>query len=243
MIHLLGPTGSLIMNIREPTISKRLALDILLRNHLSDSLSLECPLTGWIETNMITVCSYCRVYLRGEADPNGLVSHGICPSCSVWVREQFLGLKIDQYLTRLEVPAVIVNSEGRVLVANEQAKHMLDKNENHYGFLGGEFMECQFARLPEGCGNTTHCSSCTIRGAVNMAMGGVEQDKVPAYLNKVDTTIYMNISAKKVEDNLVILTIDEVTRVESVPTQWGDVKKRPVLVDSGLNSETAKFYK
>ena len=55
------------------------------------------------------------------------------------------------------------------------------------GLLGGEFMECKWARLPEGCGQTVHCAACAIRRTVmdTMATGQAHED-VPAVLNRSD---------------------------------------------------------
>jgi len=38
------------------------------------------------------------------------------------------------------------------------------------GLLGGDAMECAYARWPGGCGKTEHCETCTIRNAVTATM-------------------------------------------------------------------------
>jgi PAS domain-containing protein len=61
-----------------------------------------------------------------------------------------------------------VEALGRLLGANQSAADMLGKSrEELVGLLGGEAMECVYARLPGGCGGTVHCQTCMIRRTVS----------------------------------------------------------------------------
>ena len=162
---------------------------------------------------MVTVCSYCRKHLRGEVDPNGLISHGICSECNQNLVEQAQLQSLDDFLKNHALPVVIVNSDRRVRAANELARNLVQKGEESYGVLGGEFLECIHAKLPEGCGNTIHCSGCTIRRAVQQATKGENQIGVPAYLNQSDQTVHMLISAQLNKHRFVIVTINKVVKV------------------------------
>jgi len=109
----------------------------------------------------------------------------------------------------------MINPDGKVVLANDKALSILDKELDQVrGFKGGNVMECVYARLPEGCGNTIHCAACTIRvNVVKTFRTGICLKEVPAYLNthgqdgiqKLDFLI----STEKV-DNAVLLRIDEI---------------------------------
>ena len=110
---------------------------------------------------------------------------------------------------------VLVNREGIVVSVNNQAKTMLCKDLAEIkGYKGGEVFECAYARLPEGCGNTTHCSGCTIRRTVMETYGtGKSFLRVPATLNQnspedpKETNLL--ISTERIAE-LVLLRIDKI---------------------------------
>jgi hypothetical protein len=82
------------------------------------------------------------------------------------------------------------------------------------GHKGGDVFECAYARLPEGCGNTIHCSGCTIRRTVmETHKTGKSSLRVPATLNRNDPEdpdkITLLISTEKIAD-VVLLRIDAV---------------------------------
>ncbi len=117
---------------------------------------------------MFVVCSFCQEDM-GEKEPfeNVKTTHGICPDCYTRLLHQAEGMSFDEYLEQFEVPVLVVNSEGRIAAANGSALSMLQKPpERVVGFLGGEAMECKYSRLPEGCGQTEHCETCSIRRLV-----------------------------------------------------------------------------
>lgn len=161
---------------------------------------------------MRIVCSYCHQEL-GEKEPldDHAVSHGMCAECERYFARQWSGLKLGEYLDDIEFPALAVNRDRRVLAANRRMAELLGKSDREqFGLLGGEAMECQYARLPEGCGQTIHCQTCTIRRAVLDAMEtGLPQLRVPAYLNQVDRHIKMLISTYK-HDRFVRIVIEEM---------------------------------
>ena len=75
-------------------------------------------------------------------------------------------------------------------------------------------MECAYAKLPEGCGNTKHCVACTIRNNVMATFEtGRSLRQVPAFLNRIERygvhQIRFLISTERVEE-VVLLRIDEV---------------------------------
>jgi PAS domain-containing protein len=126
-----------------------------------------------------------------------------------------MGLPLREYLDGLTAPIVVVDGDGRVTTANRQARTFLRKDLPEIeGYRGGEVFECEHARLPEGCGQTVHCSGCTIRMAVmDTLRTGVSRLRAPACLdchtgNGVQRVEFL-ISTEKAGD-VVLLRIDEV---------------------------------
>lgn len=113
-------------------------------------------------------CSYCARHL-GQKEPydDARKTHGICHECRDYFLWQEQGLSFDEYLGAFAVPVLIVDGNGRIAAINGSAAAMLGRaGDRVRGLLGGEAMECAYARLPQGCGNTVHCLTCTIRKAV-----------------------------------------------------------------------------
>jgi len=121
---------------------------------------------------MKVVCSYCSRHL-GEKAPRDdqRISHGMCDECRAYFERQIDGLPLDRYLDGFEAPVMIVDGDGRLVASNEMAATMCGKSQKELiGLLGGEAMECGYARLPGGCGRTVHCETCTIRNAVTATL-------------------------------------------------------------------------
>jgi hypothetical protein len=142
------------------------------------------------------------------------VSHGICKACKDYF---FSGEShtLDKFLNQLEAPVLMVNRQGEVELANDRALQFLGKDlESVRGGKGGDVMECAYAKLPEGCGNTKHCVACTIRNNVMATFEtGKSLERVPAFLNRLNRhTVYkirFLISTERLGD-VVLLRIDEV---------------------------------
>ncbi len=161
---------------------------------------------------MKIICSYCRLDL-GEKEPfeDKSLSHSICPKCMDYQQIMMEGLSIEQYLDILEVPVVIINDESRVVGINNLAEKLIGKSHNETsGLLGGEAMNCVFAMLPEGCGNTVHCNTCTIRRAVMSVMeSGIPKRHIPVNLSQESQELNMIISAEKI-DGIIRMRIEKV---------------------------------
>lgn len=138
---------------------------------------------------MKQICAWCMQDITEESGPaDGKVSHGICLQClDYFYPGRGKPPTFDLFLERLAVPVLVVDDEVRVVFANEKACALLGKqSEELTGRLGGDAVECAYARLPGGCGKTVHCKSCTIRRAVlDTAATGRMHQAVPAYLDSV----------------------------------------------------------
>ena len=160
---------------------------------------------------MIKICSYCEKYMEGEPDESGRVTHGMCPECFRYFDRQLEGMDFSGYLDQFQQPIAAIDAEGRILHLNASLSQMLGKNKETYlGMRGGEVMECMFARLPQGCGNTEHCPPCTIRRTIMHTMTtGEPQRTTPATLSRPSRKLDLQISTRK-EGDVVYLQIDDL---------------------------------
>jgi transcriptional regulator with PAS, ATPase and Fis domain len=165
---------------------------------------------------MKSVCAWCQKVLGtrpSEIHPDDIITHGICVEC----HEKLLGpQKIDwaEFLDSLEIPIVVIDATGKATGANRQARKLLHKElPEIVGFQGGDVFECAYAKLPQGCGNTIHCSGCTIRNTVmDTFESGKSHLEVPAPLIQgtpdKNQELQFLVSTEKVGD-VVLLRIDE----------------------------------
>jgi ferredoxin len=166
---------------------------------------------------MRIVCSYCQKDM-GEKEPldDQRISHSICVDCQKYFEAQRSGMPLDEYLGSFDFPVMIINDDRRVVGINKAAEKLTGRtSEKSTGLLGGEAMECSYARLPGGCGQTIHCETCTIRKIVMGVMESGESKKhAPVTLRRDAGEVTMLISAEKI-DGMVRLSIEKVLTGES----------------------------
>lgn len=163
---------------------------------------------------MKTVCGWCGKTISDDGNgTDELVSHGMCDACMALQAGNKQSVR--DLLNTMDLPVLAVDSEGIIVVANRQAQKILGKGlEAIEGMPGGDAVECVYARLPQGCGNTEHCKACTIRRTVmETHQTGKEHFHVPAYQN-INTpqgpkTKFFLISTIKV-DQYVMLRIESM---------------------------------
>ena len=111
----------------------------------------------------------------------------MCPSCYRDFVARFDAESLQTMLDGFDVPVIVVEEDMRVVASNRAAQSLFGRpTPEVVGLLGGEALECAYARLPAGCGRTQHCSSCAIRGAVNRTIAsGVPQQRVAAEVTAV----------------------------------------------------------
>ncbi len=136
---------------------------------------------------MHVICAYCHKAME-EKPPfdNRSTSHSICSECLEYYRDQWLGVDLNGYLNRFPFPTVVVDERARVMALNQRMQEFLGAPEEEVvGALAGDVMECQFARLPDGCGQTVHCVGCAFRLNVNTVhQTGETIVNMPAYFNR-----------------------------------------------------------
>ncbi len=158
------------------------------------------------------ICSYCQRDC-GEKEPltDTDISHTICPECLKHFRAQWAGMDFSKYLERFPFPVLIVDGDGRGIAANQILADALGKPRRELtGLLGGNVMECEFARLPGGCGRTVHCDVCTVRNAVMRTHAtGEGEVRTPAFVQRSDGRVDLAITTEKIGD-AVAITIEEM---------------------------------
>lgn len=173
---------------------------------------------------MNVVCAWCGKEIESssslDAGSGPVISHGICDACQKRFFSQE-GREFDEFLESLAVPIVVVDANIRACAANTEARKVLGKSiEDLMGAPPGNVFECVYADLPEGCGNTVHCSGCAIRRlTTDTYLTGNSHKHELAYIcrqgkmGQVNVQCY--ISTEKI-DEYVLLRVDEMLSPASI---------------------------
>lgn len=157
------------------------------------------------------ICSWCNKTIY-HGDKNSPISHGLCEDCLIFLEHEITPIKT--LLDKIQVPVLLVDKKGIVQTANKIGLENLQKPlkdvEQH---LGGVVMNCIFSELPEGCGNTEHCSGCTIRNSVmeTFKSGSKINNRIAyQYIRMKDGVkkMQITISTKKIGDNVLLFIED-----------------------------------
>jgi hypothetical protein len=165
---------------------------------------------------MSKTCAWCKAELpTANGETTRVVTRCFCSACREHFSSPRNAVSLHRYLNQIGVPVLVMDDDVRVLGFNDAARAMLGgRFEGCLGRYGGDVLECAYARLPGGCGNTEHCKACTIRRTVtNTHATGDGRQNVSAYqdiLTPAGTReVRFLISTEKV-GSFVLLRIDEV---------------------------------
>jgi PAS domain-containing protein len=165
---------------------------------------------------MSRTCAWCKAELPTEnGDSVHVITRCFCPACLEYFSSPRSPKSLQQYLDEIKVPVLVMDDDVRVLGFNKSACALLGRRpEGCVGRYGGDVLECAYARLPGGCGNTEHCKACAIRITVTTTHAtGDSKTNVPAYQDVVTAAgtreVRLLISTEKV-GSFVLLRIDEV---------------------------------
>jgi len=159
-------------------------------------------------------CSYCKKHY-GDKEPfeGDVVTHGICEDCFEWLKKN-RNQTLREFLNGFDFPILAVDPDINVHIANIEAEKMLGKSLDEIeGSSGGEAVECEYARLPGGCGRSEHCKPCAIRNTVTETCktGKAVKDMI-GYQNIISGNrveqVRLWISAEKKGD-MVLLKIEQ----------------------------------
>lgn len=149
-----------------------------------------------------------------ERGGSAAVTHGICQAC----RDELIrdvAVPLADFLDLIEEPVLLVTDGVEVEAGNAAAAGIVNRaRRDLQGLLAGPVFECAYAKLPEGCGRTIHCSGCVIRRSVEHTHAtGEPLYRVPATLRRGEVEdphdVALLISTEKARDS-VLLRIDAV---------------------------------
>jgi len=135
---------------------------------------------------MEAICSCCgrtQGYLNPLDDKRK--THVMCANCLDYFLTIWGGSDASPDLELSVNPTFRLTVGRRMVACNSRAVAVLGKSRNTMsGLLCGEFMGCDRAHLPEGCGLTVYCESCVIRRSLAItAETGKNQERVMAFMN------------------------------------------------------------
>ena len=160
-------------------------------------------------------CVWCKTELAVEnADSAHVITRNLCPNCREHFSTRRSPVSLEEYLNEIEIPVLVMDDDVRVMGFNKPASVLLGCRPDWLGRYGGDVLECAYARLPGGCGNTEHCKACAIRRTVTATyVTGESKEKVPAYqdivISGVPCEVRYLVSTEKVGD-FVLLRLDEI---------------------------------
>ena len=165
---------------------------------------------------MRRICAWCKKELtpREDMGTESEITHGICSLCALQFTRE-VPKTVKGMLDIIDEPVLIIDSMGFVKSANEKGLKLLDKDlESVEAHLGGDVLECSYAKLPEGCGKTEHCRTCAIRNVLMDTLAhGRGYKNVPAF-QKIrtpngDRIMRFYISTEKIGEQ-ILLRIDDI---------------------------------
>ena len=142
------------------------------------------------------------------------MTHGICPDCSRAISDQ-IGRGLPEFLDTLITAVVATDANGVVGAVNAAARHVLD-GETGPGpqLMIGDVTECEYARLPGGCGGTRHCTACDLRNAITetyrTGTGREDLTITQRAVTKTGLVTRRYRAATKKSGEVVLLRIDQI---------------------------------
>lgn len=172
---------------------------------------------------MTRLCRWCNARLsteEGARQSGRRIAESLCAACSEHFVFQ-MGVPFQTFIDSLPAPIFVLDGDAVVRGANTLGHRLLGKKRPDQAETGlaGDVFECAYARLPEGCGKTIHCSGCAIRRSVYQTFEtGESLINVPATLRYGDPSdpqpVAMRISTEKMGD-VVLLRIDRMDKKPS----------------------------
>jgi hypothetical protein len=149
----------------------------------------------------------------------------MCIPCAEHFEPLWKGMSLAEYLDRFSAPVIVMDSEGHVVASNSAlarlggGNHPRSDPPDLCGLLGGQAMECVHSRLPEGCGNTSHCRECTIRRTVTTVREtGTPALRVAAYLQTAKGRLELRISVRRMHPHVEVV-VEEMRPLEPAPAR------------------------
>lgn len=122
--------------------------------------------------------------------------------------------KLLLMLNTILKPTLVLTANGRIYAINNEAQRILATSaENCEGKQFGDVLNCKYASLPKGCGQTMHCPECDVFHLVTLTQdANVSFYWTHAFLHRStgdDKPVAMRLSTQPIID-YTLLRIDEV---------------------------------
>jgi hypothetical protein len=154
---------------------------------------------------MKSLCAWCGSTLAEGLDKS--VSEGFCSSCRAGFGAVSGGADFQEFIDAFPFPVLVLNELLQPVAVNKNGA-FLRTNVSKQSTIG-QVMGCINSKLPEGCGNTAHCSSCVLRKSVTETNEtGRPIVKVPATLNKISGESSLLVSTLKTDGSTVIMKLE-----------------------------------
>lgn len=155
-------------------------------------------------------CAWCNTLIAEKGGDANAVSHGICDDCASQMMSEPTGL-IRTFLDQLEYPVILIDSESKMFLENQEFKHKVGKTSLEIeGRKAGEVFNCINWQDFGSCGTTPQCHDCIINKSVSQTFKTGEPTlDVEASLISVNgeetTPINTHISTQKVENYVLMI--------------------------------------
>jgi PAS domain-containing protein len=162
-------------------------------------------------------CAWCGGDRGGTADPELVITHGICDDCAENLIFH-MGIPLHAFLDTLDAPVLVLDRDVVVLTGNSAARALLGKPlADLSGTMGGAVFDCVHVGRPEGCGATAGCSECGVRRLVAETFDSGRGVRArPAVVRRGGAgrgeDLRLSISTERMGE-VVLLRIDELAAV------------------------------
>ena len=117
---------------------------------------------------MQRICAWCKKYIGetiGDGEPSHYITHGICEECIFYFKTQEVSVR--DFLNTFSQPIVAFDWDVRAETANDAYLQLTGKAMSQIEhMMGGQLIECEASRTPEGCGRNVCCTGCAARKSI-----------------------------------------------------------------------------
>jgi PAS domain-containing protein len=165
---------------------------------------------------MRVVCSQCRRIVREDGiGGSSVATLELCGDCADYARRLRARIPGRERLAASPSPLLVTKVDGRVVAANTAFAALTGRTAGALdGWLAGDAMGCERARLPGGCGRTVRCQECTLRRMIaEVGRTRIARWRVPMYLMTAHGRREICVTMRPEGDDLVVLALEDVEHV------------------------------
>jgi len=167
---------------------------------------------------MRTQCSKCRRVVSDDGIGD-VAALGLCAECEAYEGSLRARIPGRERLGASRQPLLVIASDHRVIAANAAFAAIAGRPpEELEGWLAGDAIGCERAKLPGGCGRTLQCHACTIRRMVaEVGRTRLARWRVPTFILTPSGRREICITIRPEGDDLVVVVIEDVAAQAAAP--------------------------